>query len=346
MDYKFKSKFLLMFLPTVVVLFIVEIFCLEIFFQRRSSSDLSALVFYGKKAFLSAMHGLAESQTSDYLYDQKSLYDSNGANVLAYFEKEYEKHFILLRDAVAKNGSAFYVLYLPSENPIIVKEKTREFYKNLTKRFDVPFWDFSSLASEHDSSEVFLTPEGGHLSRYGNKLVAKLLMENLSRVTNYNSSQIFLERPNLLGGLEPNISEVWSYKPEMPYKVNTNSQGFRRNDDLKFPKTKKRILVLGDSFTFGPYLPNYHTYPYLLEAILGEVEVVNAGVPGYTIEDEASLFIERSKYIEPEIVILQVLDNDLPDFFWFKRNEFARSRNVYKPTESELEFLAANRIKK
>jgi len=49
-------------------------------------------------------------------------------------------------------------------------------------------------------------------------------------------------------------------------------------------------------------------------------EVINAGVAGYTITDEVSLFVERAKYVEPDITILQVLDNNLHDLLYFKRN--------------------------
>src|SRR3989344_9377246 len=61
-----------------------------------------------------------------------------------------------------------------------------------------------------------------------------------------------------------------------------NSHGYRgREFSLeKEPKTK-RILVLGDSFTFGHGVSDQNTYPFLLEQELRKklqnIEVINAG---------------------------------------------------------------------
>ena len=125
----------------------------------------------------------------------------------------------------------------------------------------------------------------------------------------------------------------------MPYRVVVNSQGLRMDRDLQFPKKKPHILCLGDSVTFGPYLPNHDTYPGLLQQKYPDKEVINAGICSYTIVDEVSLLKQRAKYCEPDIIILQVLDNDLSDFFYFKRQIFARDRQDYKPTPQEKEYF-------
>ena len=109
--------------------------------------------------------------------------------------------------------------------------------------------------------------------------------------------------------------------------------------NLTFPKKKQKILILGDSYTFGPYLPNYHVYPNLLDKKYSDKEIINAGVAGYTITDESSLFMERAKCVEPDITVLQVLDRDLHDLFYFKRNQFDRNGKVHTPSRLEEEFL-------
>jgi len=125
----------------------------------------------------------------------------------------------------------------------------------------------------------------------------------------------------------------------MPYQVKTNSQGLRMNYDLKFPKLKQRILILGDSYTFGVFHANHDTYPALLGKKMDESEVINAGVSGYTITDELSLYKERAKYIESDIIILQVLDNDIYGLMAHIMNVCDRNRRVYSPTEIEKKFL-------
>jgi lysophospholipase L1-like esterase len=112
----------------------------------------------------------------------------------------------------------------------------------------------------------------------------------------------------------------------MPYRVITNSQGLRKKADVIFPKSneKTRILFIGDSFTFGPYLDNHDGYPQLVEQKTENIEAINAGIAGYTVCDEYSYFADRGKYIEPDIVVLQVVDNDLYGFFPHKQKAFCR----------------------
>jgi len=127
----------------------------------------------------------------------------------------------------------------------------------------------------------------------------------------------------------------------MPYFVDTNAQGLRLSYELQFPKTRLRLLALGDSFTFGPFLGNGDTYPGQLVRLRPDWEVVNAGVCGYTVTDELSLFEERAQFAEPDVVILQVLDNDLCDLLFFRRNEFDRHHRLHRPSPAEAAFLAS-----
>jgi lysophospholipase L1-like esterase len=125
----------------------------------------------------------------------------------------------------------------------------------------------------------------------------------------------------------------------MPYQVITNIQGLRMEYDLTFPKQKQRILILGDSFTFGPYLSNHHCYPNLLDKKYSDKEIINAGKAGYTVTDEVSLFMERAKYVEPDITVLQVLENDIEELFYFLKNQYNRKGRTFKPSQEEIELM-------
>jgi len=74
--------------------------------------------------------------------------------------------------------------------------------------------------------------------------------------------------------------------------------------------SKTRILVLGDSFTFGAEVGNTETYPYCLQEMLPHAEVINLGVNGYG-HDQMLLYLkeEGMKY-HPDIVILGFLNDD------------------------------------
>lgn len=88
----------------------------------------------------------------------------------------------------------------------------------------------------------------------------------------------------------------WRLKPGLVYdgpfgeRVAINSHGLRDPErPREKPPGKRRVLVLGDSFTFGSAVPAEATYPRVLERLLGDrVEVVNAGVPRYSTVQEAT----------------------------------------------------------
>ena len=71
------------------------------------------------------------------------------------------------------------------------------------------------------------------------------------------------------------------------FSVSTNSNGLRdRNFEYYKSEDVFRILVLGDSFTFGYGVEEDCTYPKLLEKKLrkefptSEIEVINSGITG------------------------------------------------------------------
>jgi len=261
----------------------------------------------------------------------QSLYSETGKDLLSEFQKKYEDNFKLLTDEANKIGAKVVVLYLIGDayqTPAISSyfKPNRQFFSQLSVKYQVDFLDLTDVILKYPQEQTTLLPLNGHLSRFGNKLVAEELGKYLEKYQDYTSAFRFEKRPKILGDLSPNDNSVWEIDPKMPYRVVNNKQGLRMDYDLVFPKQKQRILVLGDSFTFGPFLSNQDTYPSLLNEKYPQKEVINAGVAGYTITDETSLFLERAKYIEPDIVILQVLDNDLPDLFSYKRNQFNRKK--------------------
>jgi hypothetical protein len=269
------------------------------------------------------------------------LYHEKGREVLAQFQELYEKSFIQLAGEAKRLGSKLIFLYIPMyyEKDDASREVCRTFFKELAQRHHVDFLDMTDVMLGLPVDMVTLSPHNAHLSRYGNQIVARELSRYVERYSNWRMQTACKDRPAILGDLAPNGHQIWPFVPAMPYRVVTNSQGFRMTYDLKFPKEKQRILCLGDSYTFGPYLANHDTYPDLMAQKFPNKEVINAGICGYTIADEVSLFNQRSKYCEPDIIILQTLDNDISDFFYFYRNQFAREPKDFKPAAKEKAFL-------
>jgi hypothetical protein len=101
--------------------------------------------------------------------------------------------------------------------------------------------------------------------------------------------------------------------------VHINSLELR--DAREYTLAKKpntfRILVLGDSVTFGH--GSVHTYPELLEARLRtwrpevDWQVWNAAVPGYNTSQELAHLLEVGGTFQPDLVIVGFFENDLTD---------------------------------
>lgn len=101
---------------------------------------------------------------------------------------------------------------------------------------------------------------------------------------------------------------------DVPMRI--NGHGFR-DRELQVPKPEDeiRILVLGDSITWGDYLPAEEVYVERLEARLRaldipRVEVINAGVGDMGLRGEVDLLIDRGLAVEPDVVVVGFYLND------------------------------------
>lgn len=99
--------------------------------------------------------------------------------------------------------------------------------------------------------------------------------------------------------------------------VRTNSLGFRatREYDLRKGPNTFRILMLGDSVTFGHGA--VHDYPSLLEGMLEQWQpetdwqVWNLAVPGYNTSQELAQLRELGPAYQPDLVIVGFYLNDI-----------------------------------
>jgi len=116
--------------------------------------------------------------------------------------------------------------------------------------------------------------------------------------------------------------------------VHINSLELR--DPREYPLEKDsrtfRILVLGDSVTFGHGSVYEHTYPYLLEQRLKawrpdvDWQVWNAAVPGYNTSQELAQLLEIGPRLKPDLVVVGFFENDLADNRPIRKaGEFARA---------------------
>ncbi|MEE2688022.1 MAG: SGNH/GDSL hydrolase family protein [Pseudomonadota bacterium] len=104
----------------------------------------------------------------------------------------------------------------------------------------------------------------------------------------------------------------------MGVDVQINSTG-QRNPEVSMPKPDDtfRILMLGDSLTFGWGVPEYKTLSRRLERTLSKalrgdrrVSVVNAGVGNYNAKMQTAWLLAEGDKYEPDMVILNYFIND------------------------------------
>lgn len=103
----------------------------------------------------------------------------------------------------------------------------------------------------------------------------------------------------------------------MGVPVSINSTG-QRDRDFSMQKATNvtRILMLGDSVTFGWGVRAEHTPSKLVESLLNsepspkQIEVVNTGVGNYNTAMEVSYFLDKGHQFSPDIVVLNYFIND------------------------------------
>jgi lysophospholipase L1-like esterase len=97
--------------------------------------------------------------------------------------------------------------------------------------------------------------------------------------------------------------------------VEINAHGFRGPDVAPIPRPEHRVLVLGDSITFGNLLGVKATFSYQLQELLdagpGDFQVLNFGVGGYDTLQEVALLAARAPEYRPDSVIVAYCLNDV-----------------------------------
>lgn len=125
-------------------------------------------------------------------------------------------------------------------------------------------------------------------------------------------------RKSAIGMFHPSSEATVMWPIELAYRVHINSLGLRGSEIQREPPPGvKRVLALGDSMTFGFYLDEDETWTARLQALLRQrgaaVEVVNAGVGGWSIDSETSFALERGLALEPDYVLVGFCKNDPED---------------------------------
>lgn len=112
----------------------------------------------------------------------------------------------------------------------------------------------------------------------------------------------------------------WTPRPAFRYtlagsETTVNARGYRGHEvpRARIPG-RTRIVMLGDSITFGYGVRDGETFSAVMEALDPRLEVVNLGVQGYGTDQELLKLEREGLAYAPDVVVLNVcLANDLLD---------------------------------
>jgi len=124
------------------------------------------------------------------------------------------------------------------------------------------------------------------------------------------------KHPEALGYFTPNQHRTVMFPGLPEYRVTSDTLGLRKTKEIPLQKAEGmyRILCVGDSYTFGLFIHDEETYPWLLQETLdrhtNRFEVLNAGIGGSTIRDDLYYFRRFGYQLDPDLVIVYSHPND------------------------------------
>lgn len=277
--------------------------------------------------------------------DERML-NNGGQNSPVYKElqQRYKAQLATVKQSVEATGAKFVVVIITPEVGANISSLTRyghPFIKSACNDLGVDVYDLSAIIASQDAHVITQVPRDGHWSKKGAEFLANQLDPILVKYAGHKSTKTYTdaERPETFGDLAPSYEEILDGGKDLPYKVTSNAQGLRMDHDVKFPKTKQHILFLGGSQFFSPFLDNEFISTTLLQKKHPEMEIMNAAMIAGCTDDFLSLWEEKAKYSEPDVVIMQTNGTDITDLFFTNRNHLARSKKPYYPSPVEEKYF-------
>lgn len=164
----------------------------------------------------------------------------------------------------------------------------------------------------------------------------------------------FFDYDDVLGWKGKPYAEGVSLETGVPVSVRLNARGVRERDvPVEKPNGRVRILILGDSQTWGLGVEQGQRYSEVLDGLLRQggfqAEVLNFGVNGYGTDQAYLLFKQAGAEYRPDLVVLGFYWNDLfenahPTAWGYPKPQFVQSvdgslelRNVPVPARAMRE---------
>lgn len=255
----------------------------------------------------------------------------------------YKNHLITLKNETGFDSTLLIVAVISARvGKLSAAENTYgiPYITTLCDNLNLKFVDYTPQIAAKDPTTITQIAEESIWNKEGAIFIADLLADIIRAYDGYTANRDFtkLNKPATFGDLPPGYNGVIDEGESLSYKLKVNKQGLRMDYDLTFPKKKQRILLLGDGKIMAPYLDNEYTPSAILQRNFPDKEIINAGVDNYNMDDFGTLYREKARYTEPDIVIVCTDGGDILEEYFTQRNRHSRSKKLYLPGKMEEDF--------
>jgi len=294
-----------------------------------------------KLAFKAQRDGILEKY--DRIPREEIFQQDYGRRLYGDLMDRYKRTLITLKGDADADGAKLVVVVLTPEVGHAATLSNTYGIPFITKNCDdlgIDWYDLSSVFAKEDVAQLSVLPDEGGWTKAGAALVASQLADIIKKYDSVGSSRkpSVATKPATFGDLQPGEDEVVDRDKNLPYHLKVNNQGLRMNKDLVFPKSKQTVLILGDGQVYNPYLDNDFIATNLLQQQFPDKVIINAAAPNYTLDDYESLYEEKARFTEPDLVIVCTNGDDILDFYFTQRNHYSRSQKIYPGTDVEKSF--------
>ena len=167
--------------------------------------------------------------------------------------------------------------------------------------------NFLILKIQHESNHISVSPISSNSVFFSKNVQFKYFYE---------------PKPNSIEYVDPQLIKNLGYPAGTIIRYKINADGLNQIPNYSIQKTKRvyRIVILGDSFTFGQNVNTEDNYPSKLNNLLNErlkceninsFQVLNLGMEGYDIAYSVERYKLKGQKYNPDLVLWFIIDADL-----------------------------------